>query len=344
LHRQIREFRPAFACVRDKDAACKLKSMVGLGKTKILAGLDGLCHIAKDKQAEKILLAISGSGALAPLLTALDCGKDIAMANKEALVMAGPIIMAKAAKKKGRIIPVDSEESAIWQCLQGQRREDLKTIYLTASGGPLRLVPGSNLKKISVERVLRHPRWKMGKKISVDSATLMNKGLEVLETIFLFNVAASNIKVLIHPEAIIHSMVEFIDGSILAQLSVTDMRIPIQYALSYPKRLLTKLTGVDFYKLGELHFQKPDFKKFPSLALAYRVARDMGTAPCVLNAANEVSVAEFLNNRLEFLSITKVTEKVLNKHRNIKSPNLRDILEADAWARNQAYQAVAGLN
>jgi len=344
LSRQIKEFHPEFACVRDESAACALKSRGGLGKTKLLTGEDGLRHVVQDKHTEKILLAISGSGALSPLLAAIDSGKDIAMANKEALVMAGPIIMRKSNAKKVKIIPVDSEESAIWQCLEGENLKTLKTIYLTASGGPLRLVPRSKFKSLSVKKVLKHPKWRMGRKITVDSATLMNKGLEVLETIFLFNVAAQNVKVLIHPEAIIHSMVEFVDGAVLAQLSVTDMRIPIQYALSYPQRLPTKLTGIDFYKLGGLHFQKPDFRKFPCLELSYRAASEMGTAPCVLNAADEVSVCEFLKGRLKFIYIAKVIEKALSKHHNIKNPDLEDILEADAWARLEAHKAIAGLN
>jgi len=344
LYRQIIEHKPLFACVQDKLAAYRLKNMPGLGKTKLFTGEDGLRSIVEDKRIDRVLLAISGSSALRPLLATIDSGKDIAMANKEALVMAGPLITARAKRKKSRIIPVDSEESAIWQCLDGQDRSKLKNIYLTASGGPLRRVPKKDFSKITVKQVLRHPRWKMGKKITVDSATLMNKGLEVLETVFLFDVRPQDIKVVIHPEAIIHSMVEFIDHSVLAQLSATDMRIPIQYALSYPERLPVSLPGVDFYKLGSLHFDKPDFNKFPCLGLSYEAARLMGSAPCVLSAANEVSVKRFLEGKLKFVSIPKVIAKVLKKHRVISNPSLGDILQADAWAREEALDIIAGLN
>jgi 1-deoxy-D-xylulose-5-phosphate reductoisomerase len=279
-----------------------------------------------------------------PLWEAIDNGKDIALANKEALVMAGPIIMKKAAKQKIKIIPIDSEQSAIWQCLDGQDESKLKNIYLTASGGPFRQIARKDLKSIPVVRVLRHPRWKMGKKISVDSATLMNKGFELLEAMYLFNVEPRKIKILIHPEAIIHSMVEFIDGVILAQLSVTDMRIPIQYALSYPDRLCNTSPSLDFLKLRELTFQRPDFKRFPCLGLAYAVAEQGGTAPSVLNAADEISVAEFLKRRISFLSIPKIIGKVLEGHHNKREPDLKDILEADNWAREETYRVIKKLN
>jgi len=239
---------------------------------------------------------------------------------------------------------VDSEQSAIWQCLEGKERSKLKKIYLTASGGPFRQARKKDLKNVSIERVLKHPRWKMGKKISVDSANLMNKGLELLGTMFLFNVASDKIEILIHPEAVVHSMVEFIDGVILAQLSATDMRIPIQYALSYPQRLPNLFNRIEFCKLKELHFQAPDFKSFPCLRLAYRAAEELGTTPTVLNAANEVSVEEFLKKRLRFISIPKVIEKVLDRHRNKLNPNLEDILQADKWARKEAYNVIKKLN
>jgi len=342
LYQQIKLFHPDFVCVRDKVVALDLKSRLN-SKTRLFIGEDGLSEIMQDEKTDEVVLAISGSGALSPLLAAIDNGKDIALANKEALVMAGPIIMDRAKKKKIKIIPIDSEQSAIWQCLDGQEQSKLKHIYLTASGGPFRETDKKNFKSISISKVLRHPRWKMGKKVTVDSATLMNKGLELLETMSLFNVTPDNIKVLIHPEAIIHSMVEFIDGVILAQLSVADMRIPIQYALSYPERLSNGLPSIDFYKLRKLQFQEPDFKKFPCLELAYQVAGELGTRPCVLNAANEVSVDEFLKSRLDFISIPKVIARVLKRHKNIRQPNLDDILEADAWARREAYRVTDKL-
>jgi 1-deoxy-D-xylulose-5-phosphate reductoisomerase len=339
LLRQIKVFCPEFVCVADKEAGVKLKSRLGR-KVKLLAGEVGLTEIAGHKGIDKVVLAITGAGALRPLLAAIDSGKEVALANKESLVMAGSIVMPRALKKKAKIIPIDSEQSAIWQCLAGEDKDGLRAIHLTASGGPLRELGRDRLKDVSVEEVLRHPRWKMGKKITVDSATLMNKGLEVIEAMHLFGVGPEKIKVVIHPEAIIHSMVEFVDGSIIAQLSVTDMRIPIQYALSYPDRLANNLSGVDFYKLRRLNFQKPDFGRFPCLRLAYRAAHDGGTAPCVLNAANEVCVEEFLQNRLKFISLPKIIERVLGKHHNIGNPCLNDIYHADGWAREKAKSII----
>lgn len=343
LYKQIKEFHPSFVCVKDIAAAMKLKAKLKFN-TKLFVGEDGLEDLVKQRRIDKVLLAISGSSALSPLLRAIETGKEIALANKEALVMAGTIIMNEARKKKVKIIPVDSEESAIWQCLDGEGQHKLRKIYLTASGGPFRLSSKKDLKKISIKKVLEHPRWKMGKKITVDSANLMNKGLELLETMFLFNVSRDKIKVLIHPEAIIHSMVEFIDGVILAQLSATDMRIPIQYALSYPERLNNSFPSIDFYKLKELSFEEPDFKRFPCLRLAYRVAGELGTMPAVFNAANEICVDEFLKRRLKFVSIPKIIAEVLDKHRNNTKPNLEDIQEADSWARREAYNVMRRLN
>jgi len=343
LDRQIKEFHPLFVCVTDIAASKRLKARLR-SNVKFFVGEDGLEALVQEKRVDKVVLAISGSCALLPLLKAIESNKDIALANKEALVMAGPIIMREAERQRIKIIPIDSEQSAIWQCLDGEDKTKLKNIHLTASGGPFRRSEKKSLKNVSISRVLRHPRWKMGKKISVDSATLMNKGLEVLEAMFLFNVPSEKIKIVIHPQAIIHSMVEFIDGVILAQLSVTDMRIPIQYALSYPERLPNSLAGIDFHKLGRLSFTEPDFKRFPCLGLAYQAARELGTMPCVLNAANEVSVAEFLKGRLSFFSIPRVIEKVLNRHNNIKGPSLSDVLGADAWAKKEAYRVIAKLN
>ena len=342
LYKQIKIFKPLFVCVSDNLAASKLKVKLG-SKFKLFIGEEGLKELVKEKIIDQVIIAISGSSALMPLLWALDCNKRIALANKEALVMAGPIIMEQAKKNKVEILPIDSEQSAIWQCLQGEEKSCLRNIYLTASGGPFRNSSARDLKKVSVKQVLRHPCWKMGKKITVDSATLMNKGLELLEAMFLFNVSADKIKILIHPEAIVHSMVEFVDGVVLAQLSTTDMRIPIQYALTYPKRLKNSLAPVDFFKLKTLNFEKPDFKKFPCLRLAYQAAHELGTAPAVMNSANEVSVDEFLKGRLKFTEISSVIEKALSKHKNISDPKLCDILEADKWGRKAAYEIIRGL-
>jgi len=340
LYRQIKEFHPRFVCVGDAEAGKKLEQRLN-SHTRLFLGKEGLEHLIANSGAEMIVLAISGSGALRPLLKSIEVTKHIALANKEALVMAGPIIMDKAKKQKVKLIPIDSEQSAIWQCLDGGGPDKLKNIYLTASGGPFWKTAQRNLRNVPINKVLKHPRWKMGKKISVDSATLMNKGLEILETMFLFNIPCDKIKILIHPEAIIHSMVEFIDGVIKAVLSATDMRIPIQYALSYPERLPNSLSSLDFYKLKELHFQAPDFKKFPCLGLAYQVAKELGTMPCVFNTANEVCVDEFLKQRINFISIPKIIEKVLDRHHNKKEPDLADIQKADAWARNEAHKVIA---
>ncbi|MCX5700727.1 MAG: 1-deoxy-D-xylulose-5-phosphate reductoisomerase [Candidatus Omnitrophica bacterium] len=343
LCRQIEEFQPSFVCIRDKSAAARASKIIKR-TTKIFVGDDGLDQLVRERSIEQVMFAISGSGALSSLVEAIKGGKSIALANKETLVMAGPLIMGLAKKKKVSILPVDSEQSAIWQCLEGENRNNLRNIYLTASGGPLLKKSRAALESIRVKQVLRHPRWKMGKKITVDSATLMNKGLELLEAMFLFDVDFLRIKVLVHPEALIHSMVEFIDGVIIAQLSVTDMRIPIQYALSYPERLPSRLKGLDFYKLGVLNFEKPDLLKFPCLGLAYEAAKGLGTLPCVLNAANEVAVGEFLRERLRFTQISKVVEKVMRNHSNKQNPGLRDIQEADNWARISAQSVIARLS
>ena len=343
LYAQVKEFKPKFICVNDSGAALKLKARVG-AKVRFFTGEEGLRELVKEKIIDEVLVAITGTGALAPLLSALDSKKRIALANKESLVMAGAIVMERARKNKVEILPVDSEQSAIWQCLQGEDRSHLKNIYLTASGGPFRETSVRDMKDISMKEVLRHPRWKMGRKITVDSATLMNKGLELLEAMFLFDLPVDRIKILIHPEAIVHSMVEFVDGVVMAQLSNTDMRIPIQYALTYPKRMKNALAGVDFLKLKSLNFEKPDFNKFPCLKLSFSVAGELGTAPAVMNCANEISVAEFLKGRLAFIKISSVIERVLSKHKNIVNPNLRDILEADKWGREEAYKIIRTLN
>jgi len=342
LYQQIEVFKPEVVAVGNCQAARELGPRLKKSGIKMLTAEAGLEELAGLKTADKVVIAISGSAALAPLLNAIDKGKDVALANKEALVMAGEVIISRLRKKKVCLIPIDSEQSAIWQCLEGQDKAKLKNIYLTASGGPFRKKISRALKDVSVGEVLRHPRWNMGEKISVDSATLMNKGLEILEAIYLFGLPAEKIKVLVHPEAIIHSMVEFVDGVILAQLSATDMRIPIQYALSYPERLSnTMLPSVDFLRLKSLNFEEPDLRRFPALKLAYQVAEDGGTMPAVLNAANEVAVAAFLKKELPFVAITKTVERVLSRHKNFKQPALADILAADEWARQEAHSLIS---
>jgi len=339
LYQQIKAFKPEKVCVTDKQKALILKRKIS-SKTRLFTDSEGLEELCKDSGIDTVVLAISGSMALTPLIKAIENKKEVCLANKEALVMAGPIIRRKARDNKTKIIPIDSEQSAIWQCIAGGDSSKVKNIYLTASGGPFLGWNKKQLKRIDIRQALRHPRWKMGRKITVDSATMMNKGLEVLEAMYLFNIGADKIKVVIHPEAIIHSMVEFVDGIIMAQLSVTDMRIPIQYALTYPERLPNKLDSVDFYVLNKLTFQNPDFKRLPCLKLAYRAAFDGGTVPCALNAANEITVGEFLKKRLKFISIPAVIEKVLDRHRNKIKPRLDDILETDSWARREAYRVI----
>jgi len=339
LSGQIAEFNPRLVCVRDSALALKLKPVLKKG-VKVFYGEDGLSRLVKDKRIDWVMFAISGSAALKPLISAIKAGKNIALANKEALVMAGPLIMRLAAKHKVKILPVDSEQSAIWQSLGSEDTGKVRTVYLTASGGPLRDLKPRQLKQVGIKQVLRHPRWKMGKKITVDSATLMNKGLEFLEAMFLFNLKADKIKILIHPQALVHSMVEFNDGIIMAQLSAADMRIPIQYALAYPRRIGNDFPRIDFYKLGKLTFEKPDLNKFPALGLAYQAAAQLGSMPAVLNAANEISVAGFLNKKIDFISIPRIVEKVMRCHKKIINPGLEDIIRADAWAKEEARRWV----
>jgi 1-deoxy-D-xylulose-5-phosphate reductoisomerase len=335
---QAREFNPELVCVTDES---RISSCRSRPKAKLFRGFLGLEEMLQDRRIDMVVLAISGSSALLPLWQAIKQKKEIATANKEALVMAGSLISKMAQRNKVKIIPIDSEQSAIWQCLEKEDPTKLKKIYLTASGGPFREYSKEQLKKITVRDALRHPRWRMGKKITVDSATLMNKGLEVLEAMCLFGVGEEKIEVVIHPESIIHSMVEFVDGVILAQLSVTDMRIPIQYAISYPQRLPSAIKGIDFKKVKSLNFASADLGKFPCLGLALEAARKGGTMPAVLNAANEAVVSAFLDNKLKFTSIPEIIGKVLSFHRKVKEPSLNDVLDADSWARIEAERLIA---
>lgn len=337
LKKQIREFHPRFAAI-GKDKISELRNS-GIPKVEICDTNSGLNKMVASKNAEMVVMAISGSSALDSLLEAIRHRKTVALANKEALVMAGSIIMQEAKKHKTKIVPIDSEQSAIFQCLQNRNKNELKKIYLTASGGPLSDVQIQRFKNISVKEVLNHPRWKMGKKVTVDSATLMNKGLELIEAMWLFDVDVDKIEILIHKEAIIHSMVEFIDGTIIAQLGITDMKLPIQYALTYPERWKGNLKNLDFGKMN-LTFKKPDLDKFPCLKLSYQAAKLKGTATCVLNAANEEAVKAFLEKKIGYLDIYRIIKTVLSKHKLIKNPNLEQIILADTWARQQAENLI----
>lgn len=339
LSQQAAEFRPLCVCIIQEHLVKELKSNVS-SSVKVFSGSEGLLQMLEYCRVQMALLAISGSAALMPLLKLIEIGTDVALANKEALVMAGPIIMKEAARKNVKLIPVDSEQSAIWQCCEKQDKSRIKKIHLTASGGPFREKSKKEFRRICVNDALKHPRWRMGRKITIDSATLMNKGLEVFEAMYLFGVSADLINIVIHPESIIHSMVEYIDGVILAQMSCADMRIPIQYALTYPVRMESGVSGIDLIKLSKLHFIKPDFNKFPCLKLAYQSALDGGTMPAVLNASNEISVNNFLERKIAFTSIPEIVKKVLSKHKNITNPDLASILDSDNWARQEAYRQI----
>lgn len=334
LEQQANRYKPKYVAVGAKGIGLLKK---GLNSSiKVLNAEEDLEELVSLSAVDIVVIGMRGSAALKPFLKAVRCGKTIAPANKEAIVIAGEILMEEARRYRARIIPVDSEQSAIFQCLEGRNQQQIDKIYLTASGGALLTVPKSRFDKISVKAILKHPRWKMGRKITVDSATLMNKGFEVIEAVRLFNVKSRAVEILVHPEAIIHSMVGFKDGSIIAQLGVTDMRLPIQYALTYPERLGTGLKNLDFYKLRQLTFDRPDTRKFPALGLAFYAAEGGGTLPSVLNAADEEAVDAFLCGCLKFTGIYDVVEKVVRKHRTINRPSLDDILAADQWAREAA--------
>ena len=344
LARQILEFHPKVVAVQSKPDARRLYEILGpKNRIPILYDEKGVEEVAAYAPSDIVLSAISGAAGLKPTLAAIEAGKDIALANKETMVVAGAIVTKRARQKKINILPVDSEHSAIFQCLAGQMPENLRRIILTASGGPFLNLSRDELKKVTLQQALRHPRWKMGRKITIDSASMMNKGLEVIEAKWLFNLDIAHIDVLIHPQSVVHSLIELVDGSILAQLGIADMRIPIAYALTYPDRLTNDLPILNLAKAGPLEFYQPDLKKFPCLGLAYEAGRSGGTAPVALNAANEVAVAAFLENKICFNDLSKVIERVLNKHQAQKNPSLEDILTVDAEARMQAQSVIKKL-
>lgn len=338
---QIRQFAPEVVVVLDDGLADHVRKRLGPEeKVEILHGEGGYEAASTLDSADLVVSAMVGSAGLLPTLAAVEHGKPVALANKESLVMAGEVLMEAARRHAVPIIPVDSEHSAVFQALAGQRKQDLKKILLTASGGPFLQTSKEELEDISQEVALRHPTWKMGPKITIDSATLMNKGLEVMEAKWLFDVPLEAIEVVIHPESIIHSMVAYCDGSVIAQMGLPDMRIPIAYALSYPERLCLELPEPDFCRIGALTFQEPDLGKFPCLALAFQACRAGRTYPAVLNAANETAVRAFLGHRIRFGQISRIVEDTLDKHEPVSDPGLSDILSADAWARRAAEVAV----
>jgi len=343
LAEQIRIFRPEVAVVFDEAGGRELKSLLtGSCRTRILHGDDGYAAAAAWESADLTLAAIVGAAGLRPTLSAIDAGKTIALANKETLVMAGAVVMARAAGRGVSILPVDSEHSAIFQCLQGQRMEDVDRILLTASGGPFLDRPADTFAGITPAEALRHPNWAMGAKISVDSATLMNKGLEVLEAKWLFGVSHEIIQVVVHPQSVIHSMVAFRDGAVIAQLGIPDMKAAIAYALSYPERLDLGQPLPDFSGGCDLTFREPDVERFPCLGLAYEACRRGGTLPAVLNAANEVAVNAFLEGRIGFTAIASIIGRTMAAHTAVADPALEDIIGADRWARKTAAGLVPG--
>jgi len=334
LESQIKTFRPEFAAVFDETAGEELRQR-NL-PVEILTGDKGLIEIATLGHADMVVSAIVGSAGLMPTLAAVRAGKDIALASKESLVMAGSIVMAEALKKKVKVVPVDSEHSAIYQCIEGREKSEIRRIILTASGGPFLKKSLSELKSVTPDAALKHPNWAMGSKITIDSATLMNKGLEVIEAHWLFGLPAEKIKVLLHPQSIVHSMVEFIDGSIMAQMSVPDMKGPISYALSYPRRFEDVLPYLDLSKVGELTFEEPDAGRFPSLVLTYSALKTGGTMPSVLNAANEVAVEAFLKGEVPFMEITNIVKDTMSQHKVSEGRTIEDIIEASNWAKEKA--------
>lgn len=342
LAEQIETFHPEIAVVFDENRALELKNMLPAGAgVEILYGEDGYRAAATYDSVEMVVTAIVGAAGLMPTLAAIEAGKNIALANKETLVMAGEIVMKKAAEKGVSILPVDSEHSAIFQCMAGHRREDMDKILLTASGGPFLNKPANEFVSIKPEEALNHPTWQMGKKISIDSATLMNKGLEVIEAKHLFGVSHNMINVVIHPQSAIHSMVAYRDGAVIAQLGIPDMKGAIAYAMSWPERLPLKQPIPDFANIPAFTFQQPDLKKFPCLALAFKACETGGTMPAVLNASNEVAVEAFLNKQISFTDIPELIKNTIEKHSSVKDPSLADILEADKWARETVKELVS---
>ncbi len=330
LEKQIREFHPRIAAVWSKEKAGELKACISDTDTKVVSGMDGLLEVSTLGDTEILVTAIVGMIGIRPTIEGIKAGKDIALANKETLVTAGHIIMPLARENRVSILPVDSEHSAIFQSLQGNEQKALHKILLTASGGPFRGKKEEELLEIRVEDALKHPNWAMGQKITIDSSTMVNKGLEVIEAKWLFGVDVDQVQVVVQPQSIIHSMVEYVDGAIMAQLGTPDMKLPIQYALFYPKRRFLPGERIDFWSLGKLDFEKPDMDTFYGLKLAYDAGRKGGTLPTVFNAANELAVRQFLNREIKYLEIVEIIEDCMQAHKNIDNPSLQEILDAEA--------------
>lgn len=344
LEKQVREFRPRKVCVMDEDKAKEFKIAVADTDTEVCTGIEGLIEVSTLEDIDTVVTSVVGTVGLIPTVEAIKNKKNIALANKETLVAAGQLVIKLAKECGAKILPVDSEHSAIFQCLMGtENPNEINKIILTASGGPFREKTLEELKKVTVADALRHPNWNMGRKITIDSATLMNKGLELIEAYWLFGLEADRIEIVIHPQSIIHSMVEMIDGSIIAQLGMPDMKVPIQFALTYPERKANNFPKLSLTECASLTFHKPDLERFRCLALAYTVLEKKGTLPAVMNAANETAVNYFLNEKIKFMEIAGITEEVMRKHNNIENPELRDILESDRWARQTARAIIEQL-
>lgn len=336
--RQIRAFSPRIAVVASGDDVARLKEMCSGLDVAILGGVEGLIAAATADETEMVVAAIVGAAGLVPTAAAIRAGKDIALANKETLVTAGHLFMDMVAEYGVRLYPVDSEHSAVFQSIEGHRSTDIEKIILTASGGPFLNTPAEQLKKVTVRDALNHPNWSMGKKITIDSATMMNKGLEVLEARWLFDTGVEKIEVNIHPQSIIHSMVEYVDGCVIAQLGTPDMKAPIAYALSYPERVATGVKPLDLTTFSGLTFFKPDLDKFPCLGLAYRAIREGESMPAVMNAANEIAVDAFLDGRIGFVQIAETIERTMNAHCAHKLVSIDEVLKADMWSRETARE------
>jgi 1-deoxy-D-xylulose-5-phosphate reductoisomerase len=338
---QIKEFRPSAAVMADELGLASLKKeLVTPGCPELSLGREGLENLAGMPEADLVVVAVTGAAGIYPTLAAIRAGKDVALANKETLVAAGQLVMNLSARKKTALLPVDSEHSAIWQCLAGRGDNPVEKIILTASGGPFRDLDKGEMEKVTVAMALRHPNWAMGSKITIDSATLMNKGLEVIEAKWLFGVSYSQIEVVIHPQSIVHSAVEFEDGSVIAQMGLPDMRLPIQYALTYPRRLSGSVPRLKLTALQGLTFEEPDTEKFPSLRLAFEAGSAGGIMPAVLNAANEVAVDSFLKGVIPFTGIPMVVKSVMEIQQNVNEPELDEIMEADQRAREKAREFI----
>ena len=337
FERQVREFQPKLVSLQSEAACRELRTRLADMQVAVVCGMDGLIQIAEMEESQVLVTAIVGMIGIRPTIAAIQKGKDIALANKETLVTAGPIIMPLAKERGVSILPVDSEHSAIFQSLQGENRERVSRLLITASGGPFRGKTREQLETVRLEDALHHPNWSMGNKITIDSATLVNKGLEVMEAKWLFGVDLDQIQVVVHPQSIIHSMVEYVDGGIMAQLGMPDMKLPIQYALFYPDRRPMKGERVDFYALGSITFERPDMETFTGLKLAMRAAGEGGSVPTVFNAANEKAVSLFLNKKIRFLQIAEIIEMCMDAHKRIEAPNVEEILASE----QETYELIA---